>query len=50
MRAEDLIEEIEKQYPDSVLLIENLSEKEKIEYVAIVKLIEYMKLLTKNKG
>jgi hypothetical protein len=49
MRVEDLIEEVEKQFPNDIMALEGLSYVERMEYEAAIKLIAFMKLLIEPK-
>jgi len=48
MRAEDLIKEIEDKYPNDIRMIEELDDKERIEYIATIKLVAWMKQIVKG--
>ena len=48
MRGIDLVEELEKKFPNDIMMIEELTEKERFEYIAAIKLIAYMKMLLKD--
>ena len=50
MRAEDLVAELEVQYPDNVMAIDKLSDKERIEYIAVIKLIAHIKIIINPTG
>jgi len=48
MRAEELIKELEAKFPNEILMIEELTDKERFEYIAAIKLIAYMKQIIKG--
>ena len=45
MRVEDLLEELDKQYPDSALALQALTERERNEYIAKLELIAHIRLI-----
>lgn len=48
MRVIDLIEVLEKEYPNDALLLTKLSEKERDIYIAKLELIGHIKMIEKD--